>query len=86
MANIKTVAKRQGDKYIVNGTKKWITNGVYADYCTAAVRTGGPGQSGISALVIPLDAKGVTRRRMDNSGINASGTYAVKAFLMAHAD
>ncbi|KAJ3460367.1 hypothetical protein MRS44_011234 [Fusarium solani] len=72
VANIKTVAKRQGDKYVVNGTKKWITNGVYADYCTAAVRTGGPGQSGISALIIPLTAKGVTRRRMDNSGINAS--------------
>lgn len=79
MANIKTVAKRQGDKYVVNGTKKWITNGVYADYCTAAVRTGGPGQSGISALIIPLTAKGVTRRRMDNSGINASGTYTVEA-------
>ncbi|RMJ16823.1 hypothetical protein CDV36_003548 [Fusarium kuroshium] len=72
VASIKTVAMRKGDKYIVNGTKKWITNGVYADYCTAAVRTGGPGQSGISALVIPLTAKGVTRRRMDNSGINAS--------------
>lgn len=63
----------------MNGTKKWITNGVYADYCTAAVRTGGPGQSGISALIIPLDAKGVSRRRMDNSGINASGTYAAEA-------
>ncbi|KAI8663686.1 hypothetical protein NCS57_00970300 [Fusarium keratoplasticum] len=78
VANIKTVAKRQGDKYIVNGTKKWITNGVYADYCTAAVRTGGPGQSGISALIIPLDAKGVTRRRMDNSGINASGSTFIE--------
>ncbi|WAO92008.1 Hypothetical protein NCS54_00949600 [Fusarium falciforme] len=78
VANIKTVAKRQGDKYIVNGTKKWITNGVYADYCTAAVRTGGPGQSGISALVIPLDSKGVTRRRMDNSGINASGSTFIE--------
>ncbi|KAL6362745.1 hypothetical protein LRP88_04049 [Fusarium phalaenopsidis] len=78
VANIKTVAKRQGDKYIVNGTKKWITNGVYADYCTAAVRTGGPGQSGISALIIPLTTKGVTRRRMDNSGINASGSTFIE--------
>ncbi|KAM5368975.1 hypothetical protein ACJZ2D_009284 [Fusarium nematophilum] len=59
VANITTTARREGDKYIVNGSKKWITNGVYADYCTAAVRTGGPGQSGLSALVIPLNAKGV---------------------------
>jgi alkylation response protein AidB-like acyl-CoA dehydrogenase len=58
----------------VNGAKKWITNGMWADYCTAAVRTGGPGKGGISALVIPLTAKGVTRRRIVNSGVSASGT------------
>lgn len=73
VANIKTTAKREGDHYVVNGAKKWITNGLWADYCTAAVRTGGPGRSGISLLVIPLKAEGVTRRRMFNSGVNASG-------------
>jgi alkylation response protein AidB-like acyl-CoA dehydrogenase len=73
VANIKTTAKREGDYYIVNGAKKWITNGIWADYCTAAVRTGGPGRSGISLLVIPLKAEGVTCRRMFNSGVNASG-------------
>jgi alkylation response protein AidB-like acyl-CoA dehydrogenase len=73
VANIKTTAKREGDHYIVNGAKKWITNGLWADYCTAAVRTGGPGRTGISLLVIPLAAEGVTRRRMFNSGVNASG-------------
>lgn len=73
VANIKTTAKREGDHYIVNGAKKWITNGIWADYCTAAVRTGGPGRSGISLLVIPLKAAGVTRRKMFNSGVNASG-------------
>lgn len=77
VANIKTTAKREGDHYIVNGAKKWITNGLWADYCTAAVRTGGPGKTGISLLVIPLAAKGVTRRRMFNSGVNASGMYRV---------
>ncbi|KAL3444932.1 acyl-CoA dehydrogenase/oxidase, partial [Aspergillus insuetus] len=74
VANIKTTAKREGDVYVVNGSKKWITNGIWADYCTAAVRTGGPGKGGISLLVIPLAAKGVTRRRMHNSGVNASGS------------
>lgn len=73
VANIQTTAKREGDHYIVNGAKKWITNGLWANFCTAAVRTGGPGRSGISLLVIPLGAEGVTRRRMSNSGVNASG-------------
>lgn len=46
---------------------------MWASYCTAAVRTGGPGKGGISALVIPLNAKGVSRRRILNSGVSASG-------------
>ncbi|KAK3723417.1 hypothetical protein LTR37_001669 [Vermiconidia calcicola] len=39
VANITTTAVRRGDVYIVNGAKKWITNGSFADHCTAAVRT-----------------------------------------------
>jgi alkylation response protein AidB-like acyl-CoA dehydrogenase len=73
VANIRMTAKRDRDYYIVNGAKKWITNGIWADYCTAAVRTAGPGRKGVSLLVIPLKEKGVTRRRMHNSGVNASG-------------
>lgn len=73
VAGITTTAERKGDKYIVNGVKKWITNGVYADYCTAAVRTGGDGKAGVSALIIPLKADGVTCRKMENSGVAASG-------------
>ena len=74
VAGITTTAERRGDKYIVNGAKKWITNGHFADYCTAAVRTGGAGRSGISALVIPLKAKGVTCSKIENSGVHASGS------------
>lgn len=59
---------------MVNGAKKWITNGIWADYVTAAVRTGGPGAAGISLLVIPLAAEGVRRRAMHNSGVGASGS------------
>lgn len=73
VANITTTAERKGDVYVVNGAKKWITNGIWAEYCTAAVRTGGPGKSGISALIIPLNSKGVTRRKILNSGVSASG-------------
>ncbi|KAK5318112.1 hypothetical protein LTR93_008157 [Exophiala xenobiotica] len=73
-----TTAERRGDKYIVNGSKKWITNGTFADYCTAAVRTGGPGRKEISALIIPMRAKGVTCKKMENSGVNASGSTYIE--------
>jgi alkylation response protein AidB-like acyl-CoA dehydrogenase len=73
VANIATTAERRGDIYIVNGAKKWITNGMWGTHCTAAVRTGGPGKGGISALVIPLESKGVSRRKILNSGVAASG-------------
>lgn len=78
MANIRTTAERRGNKFIVNGAKKWITNGIFADYCTAAVRTGGTGRNGISALIIPLKAKGVTCSKMVNSGVNASGSTFIE--------
>lgn len=59
----------------MNGAKKWITNGLWADYISAAVRTGGPGIGGISMLIIPLkDTPGVRKRRIHNSGLNASGS------------
>lgn len=74
VAGIKTTAIRQGDKYLVNGSKKWITNAIWADYVTAAVRTGGSGSGGISVLIIPLKAPGVSTRKMFNSGVGASGS------------
>ncbi|KAI9166311.1 Acyl-CoA dehydrogenase AFT10-1 [Paramyrothecium foliicola] len=78
VAGITTTAVRQGTKYIVNGAKKWITNGVFADYCTAAVRTGGQGVSGVSALVISLKSPGVTCRKIQNSGVHASGSTFIE--------
>ncbi|KAF9889614.1 hypothetical protein FE257_007122 [Aspergillus nanangensis] len=78
VAGITTTAERRGDVYIVNGAKKWITNGIFADYCTAAVRTGGSGIGGVSALVIPMHAEGVTCRKIDNSGVHASGSTYIE--------
>ncbi len=74
VAGIKTTAVRQGDNYLVNGSKKWITNAIWADYVTAAVRSGGPGAGGVSVLIIPLKAPGVSTRKMFNSGVGASGS------------
>src|SRR5436189_304000 len=52
VASIATKAERQGDYYLVNGSKTFISSGVRADFVTTAVRTGGPGYRGISLLVI----------------------------------
>ena len=76
VANIRCEAKKDptGRFYIVTGEKKWITNGIWADYFTVAVRTGGKGSSGISLLVIEKSMKGVECKRMDCMGVWASGT------------
>ena len=75
VANLKCEAKEGPDgDYIVNGEKKWITNGVFADYFTVAVRTGEAGMSGISLLLIERSMKGVTTRQMKCSGVFSSGT------------
>ncbi|CAG8446654.1 2238_t:CDS:2 [Acaulospora colombiana] len=76
VANLKTEAKLSddGEHYIVNGEKKWITNGVFADYFTTAVRTGGPGMGGVSLLLIERTRPGVKTRQMQCTGVWASGT------------
>ena len=78
VAAIATTAKKEGDYYIVNGAKKWITNAIFAHFCVAAVRTGGAGHAGISCLVIPLDLPGVTRRKLQNSGVASSGSTYIE--------
>ncbi|OCT53432.1 hypothetical protein CLCR_10163 [Cladophialophora carrionii] len=81
VANIQTRATKTADKryYLVNGTKKWITNGIWSDYATMAVRTGGPGPGGISLLVVPLkNHAGVTMRRLQVSGQQAGGTTYIE--------
>jgi len=47
VANLRTTARRDGDHYVVNGAKTYITSGVRADFVTTAVRTGEPGAHGI---------------------------------------
>lgn len=65
VAALKTTAKRDGDHYIVNGSKTFITSGMRADYYTVAVRTGEPGHAGISLLLIERDREGFTRTPLD---------------------
>ncbi|KAF9898280.1 hypothetical protein BX616_004253 [Lobosporangium transversale] len=74
VANLTTVANEANDGYIVNGEKKWITNGTFADYFTVAVRTGGEGMGGVSLMVIERTMPGVSTRHMKCSGVWSSGT------------
>ncbi len=75
VAGITTKAVRDGDRYIVNGAKTFITSGVRADFATTAVRTGGPGHGGISILVVDTDTPGFTvTRALRKMGWHCSDT------------
>jgi len=58
VANLRTRAVRDGDHYVVNGAKTFITSGTRADHLTVAVRTGEPGYTGISLLLVDRDTPG----------------------------
>ncbi len=77
VANLRTTARRDGNHYVVNGEKCYITGGMRADYLTTAVRTGGPGAGGVSLLVIETDRPGVTRTKLQKMGWWASDTAAI---------
>ncbi len=58
VAGLRTTARRDGDHYVVNGSKTYITSGTRADFVTTAVRTGGEGHGGVSLLVIDTGTPG----------------------------
>ncbi|KAL4778397.1 acyl-CoA dehydrogenase/oxidase [Aspergillus varians] len=81
VANITTTATKSecGKYYIVNGNKKWITNGIWSEYGTTAVRTGGPGPGGLSLLVVPLKGyPGVSMQRLKVAGQVTGGTTYIE--------
>lgn len=83
VAGITTAAVRSedGKYFVINGTKKWITNGIWTDYATMAVRTGGEGSGakGLSLLVVPLKGyPGVTMRRLKVGGQVSAGTTFIE--------
>ena len=75
VAGLRTRAVRDGDHYVVNGAKTYITSGVRADFVTTAVRSGGPGWQGVSLLVVDKGTPGLTvSRRLDKMGWRCSDT------------
>ncbi|MGU3582512.1 acyl-CoA dehydrogenase family protein [Rhodococcus sp. C26F] len=75
VANIRTTARRDGDEYVINGAKLYITSGTRADFVTTAVRTGDAGAGGISLVVVPTETAGFTvSRKLDKMGWLCSDT------------
>lgn len=78
VAGIRTRAVRDGDDYVVRGSKMFITAGTRADFLTTAVRTGGEGFGGISVIVIETDRAGVAvSRKLEKMGWAASDTAEI---------
>jgi len=75
VASIRTRAVRDGDFYVVNGAKTFITSGCRANFITTAVRTGGEGYKGVSLLVIDSSTPGFTvSRKLRKMGWHCSDT------------
>lgn len=75
VANIQTTAIREGDHYVVNGSKTFITNAVYGDFIVTVVKTDPKaGTSGVSLLVIDTNTPGITTSKLKKLGWHASDT------------
>ena len=75
VAALRTRAHEDGDHFVINGSKTFITNGVYGDFVTVAVRTEEqPGTAGLSLLVVDADIPGFSARPLDKMGWYCSDT------------
>ena len=75
VASIKTTAKSDGDDYLINGTKMWITNGMQADWCCLLANTSdGPAHKNKSLIVVPMNTPGITRQKIHKIGMHSSDT------------
>ncbi len=79
VAAIKTNARSDGDDYVIDGGKMWITNGAQADWICLLANTGdGPRHRNKSLIVVPMKTKGVTvARKLDKLGMRASDTAQI---------
>ena len=75
---IKTTARKDGDDYVINGSKMWITNATQADWCCLLANTSeGPVHSNKSLIIVPMDAKGITTQKIKKIGMNSSDTAQI---------
>jgi citronellyl-CoA dehydrogenase len=75
VAAVKTTARSDGDDYVIDGSKLWITNGLQADWCCLLANTSdGPVHKNKSLIIVPLASKGVTRQKIHKIGMHSSDT------------
>ncbi len=75
VAAIRTAARRDGDSWVIDGAKTWITNGVEGDFVVVACRTDrDAGAGGLSLIVVEADAPGFSRTRLRKMGWHSSDT------------
>ena len=75
VAALKTTARKDGDDYLINGSKMWITNGMQADWCCLLANTSeGAAHKNKSMIVVPLNSPGVTRQKIEKIGMHSSDT------------
>ena len=75
VAGMRSTAVKKGDTYVINGSKTFITNGVYSDYLVVAAKTNPDiGNKGISIFLIDRDTPGVSATKLDKLGWRASDT------------
>src|SRR5512139_1988864 len=79
-ASLKTRAESQGDHYVLNGTKRFITNAPRAGAFTLMARTGGPGAGGVSAFIVPADLPGLKLGKKDKK-MGQRGTMTCDVIL-----
>jgi acyl-CoA dehydrogenase len=78
VSSMRTTAVRRGDKYVINGSKCFITNGGYADWYTVYAKTDkNAGHRGISAFVVPKDDTVTVDKHEDKMGLRASNTATI---------
>ncbi len=78
VAGMRTTATKSGDKYIINGSKTFITNGVYADYYVVAAKTKPElGNKGISIFLLDAKTPGISATKLDKLGWRASDTAEI---------
>ncbi len=75
VAAMRTIAEKKGDSYVLNGSKTFITNGIYSDYLVVAAKTNPEaGHNGMSIFVMDRDTKGISATKLDKLGWRASDT------------
>ncbi len=78
VAGMRTTAVKKGNKYVINGSKTFITNGVYADYYVVAAKTDiGTGNKAISMFLMDTNLKGINATKLDKLGWRASDTAEI---------